>query len=110
MILRLLILMGLAQGKWMVGDFFYTKYRCSDKLPDVCRFLSKKSADWDFDRPTPRKSVDDDIVITTKPKSSYSRDTDTSSQSDEAVKKFGNAKAISSDQYFGANRENDVKI
>ena len=50
-----------------------------------------------------------------KNKTSKSEDTSTSSSSaysstsKEAQTKFGNAKAISSDQYFGGKRDSDVR-
>ena len=48
-----------------------------------------------------------------KNKTSKSEDTSTSSSysstSKEAQTKFGNAKAISSDEYFGGKRDSDVR-
>jgi hypothetical protein len=39
-----------------------------------------------------------------------SRETSTDSYGDDAQKKFGNAKAISSDQFFGGKRDLDVSL
>ncbi|ODN06516.1 ADP-ribosylation factor GTPase-activating protein 2 [Orchesella cincta] len=75
---------------------------------------SKSSTDWDFDRPSKPKTDDDEFLAalnsaprpkTREPSSSSS----TPSFGTEAQKKFGNAKAISSDQMFGDSRDNDYE-
>jgi ADP-ribosylation factor GTPase-activating protein 2/3 len=77
------------------------------------RFSSKKSSDWsDLDKLPryPRPAEDDDYNIPSSKPSRSSRvaESSASSGTDEAQKKFGNAKAISSDQFFGDSRDNDV--
>jgi len=79
------------------------------------RFSSpRKAADWEFDRPR-RRDEDDDIVVTRpktrEPTSSSISSSSASGIGDEAQKKFGNAKAISSDQMFtGSSSDVDVSF
>ncbi|CAL8081850.1 unnamed protein product [Orchesella dallaii] len=75
---------------------------------------SKSSTDWDFDRPSKPKTDDDEFLAalnsTPRPKTREpSSSVSTPSFGTEAQKKFGNAKAISSDQMFGDSRENDYE-
>jgi len=93
-------------------DSFFDDYEVVDSYGGTSSFESLRSAAaWDFDRPSPSRTKDEDTVITTKPKSSYrASEVDTSASSDDARKKFGNAKAISSDQYFGPNKDNDYEV
>jgi len=77
-------------------------------------FSSKKSSDWsDLDKLPryPRPAEDDDYNIPSSKPSRSSRvaESSASSGTDEAQKKFGNAKAISSDQFFGDSRDNDFE-
>jgi hypothetical protein len=70
---------------------------------------SKRSDDWDFDRPARKYEEEDNHYARPKP----SRDSSTAGASaaagDEAQKKFGGAKAISSDQFFSGASDNDVR-
>lgn len=66
---------------------------------------SKRSEDWDFDRPA--KKYEEEEQHFTRPKTREPI-SNTSGVGDEAQKKFGNAKAISSDQFFVDSRDNDV--
>jgi len=81
-------------------DDFEIVESSSSGLGSMGSFSSKKSssADWDFERPSRSKPVEEEIVNRPRP-SSYKPVTGTG-VGDEAQKKFGNAKGISSDQFF----------
>jgi len=79
-------------------------------------FSSKKSSDWsDLEKLPryPKPAEDDDYTLSSSKPARSSRvvstDSSSSSNTDEAQKKFGNAKAISSDQYFTDGRDNDFE-
>jgi len=75
---------------------------------------SKSSMDFDFDRSSKPKVEEDEFMAamnsTSRPKTKEpSSSASASSYGTEAQQKFGNAKAISSDQMFGDSRDNDYE-
>nr|XP_034333111.1 ADP-ribosylation factor GTPase-activating protein 2 isoform X1 [Crassostrea gigas] len=69
---------------------------------------NNKSGSWDIDRFDSKQSFSDTLSSKSKDDDKQGRsrkayDYSSQSTSDEAQKKFGNAKAISSDQFFGKN-------
>jgi len=72
---------------------------------------SKRSDDWDFDRPARKYQQEDNHYgggRSSKAKESASTAGSSAATGDEAQKKFGGAKAISSDQFFSGTGDNDV--
>ncbi len=73
---------------------------------------SNKSSSWDMDRFDSKQNTVEDIPskdIDDRSRSRKGVTTYETSDSEAAQKKFGNAKAISSDQYFG-QRDPDVSF
>jgi len=70
-------------------------------------FTNKRSADWDFP-PQPTRSEPEESSYR-PPKTREPSSMSSASNDDEAQKKFGNAKSISSDMYFGGSRDNDYE-
>lgn len=74
----------------------------------MCRLTTapKRSEDWDFNRPAKKYIEEDSHYTRPKPRESASA----AVVGDEAQKKFGKAKAISSDQFFSGADDNDVSF
>jgi ADP-ribosylation factor GTPase-activating protein 2/3 len=87
-------------------DDFEIVESSSSGLGSMGGFSSKKNnSEWDFERPARSKPVDEDIINNRPRPSSYKASSSNSGAGDEAQKKFGNAKAISSDQFFGGSKD-----
>jgi len=76
-------------------------------------FKDTDGKDFDFGRPSKPKVEEDEFMAalnsTSRPKTKEPSSSSASSYGTEAQKKFGNAKAISSDQMFNDSRDNDYE-
>jgi hypothetical protein len=127
MTLRLLIILSVPWAGENLSKRFLANCNNSVQIKLLpCRFTSKKTADWgDFEKSSYSKPAEDDWALlkpkprqdddwsapvskSTRPSRPAASGDYSSGVGDEAQKKFGNAKAISSDQFFGGGKDNDV--
>ncbi|OXA60645.1 ADP-ribosylation factor GTPase-activating protein 2 [Folsomia candida] len=99
------------------GDSFFDDYEVVDEATthnvtglEGLTTAPKRNDDWDFNRQsTAKKYSEEDSHYTTRSKPRESANTSSLVAGDEAQKKFGKAKAISSDQFFSGGDDNDYE-
>jgi ADP-ribosylation factor GTPase-activating protein 2/3 len=94
------------------SDSFFDDFELLDEATAASTGLEglttgpKRSDDWNFELPTKKYTEEEDNNYSRpKPKEA----TSSTAAGDEAQKKFGKAKAISSDQFFSGSSDNDYE-